>query len=62
LRRLAIVLVTIFIITLQRLIGRKSFGEFGFLHFGIKTIKVLLTDSGDVELLRMSKTNLQTSV
>lgn len=53
---LAITLVTIFMVTLQRLIGLKFFGEVGFLHFGIRTMKVLLSSLGFPRLFRMLRT------
>jgi hypothetical protein len=46
------VFVTIFIVTLQRLIGRNCFGDDGFLHLGIRAMKVLFKLSGDLPSLR----------
>lgn len=55
---LEIVFVTTFIATLQRLIGRKSFGDERFLHFRIREIKVLFNTPGSLLLFRVSKATL----
>lgn len=58
---LAIVFVTNFMITLQRLVGLNSLWELRFLPFRIREMKVLLTLEGSGLLLRISKTKAFTS-
>lgn len=58
---LAMVLVTIFMVTLHRLIGLKFLGEEGFLHLGMRAMKVLLMQSEDFPWFRISRTNLRIS-
>lgn len=56
----AIVLVTTFITTLQRLMRQKSFRDEGFLYFGIRAMYVLFIIIEYLLLLRMSKSILLT--
>ena len=52
---LAVVLVRILRVTLQRAIGLKSLGVFGDLFLGIRLIFVWLKQLGSPSLLRMSR-------